>query len=80
MNDSKKNHDKSDHPIGGDPPDEEGEARIGRILRKTQREIATRDILTFTLGRAWSVLLIVGATFVVLADQFAKNGDSSDKS
>lgn len=54
--------------------DADSEARIGRILRKTQRNVATRDVLTFTLGRAWSVLLVVGATFVVVADQWAKNG------
>lgn len=65
------------HPNGADP-DNEGEARIGRILRKTQREVAARDILTFSLGRAWSVLLIVGATFVVIADQWAKNTGNSD--
>lgn len=66
------------------PPNEpdgnpQSEERIQRILRQSQREAGTRDVLTFALGKAWSVLLILGAAFVVAADRFAKgDNEASD--
>lgn len=60
----------------GAVPDEFSEARIKKILNQSKREAGARDLLTFTFGRAWSVLLILGATFVVVADQFARKTPS----
>lgn len=51
------------------------EYRIQRILGKTRMEVGTRDVMTFAFGKAWSVLLIVGATFVVAADHWSRSND-----
>lgn len=60
-----------------DSVDPQSEARIQRILRQSQREAGARDVLTFALGKAWSVLLIIGAAFVVTADLMARNDGES---
>ena len=78
MNDSNINDSNSsnDDAVQGATPTVQNEARIQKILKQTQREAGTRDLLTFAFGRAWSVLLILGATFVVIADQYARNSSS----
>ena len=47
--------------------DPASEKRIEKILDRTRHETSAADLLTFAAGRAWSVLLIVGAAFVVAA-------------
>jgi len=67
-------------PTSIEPDDDpQSEERIQRILRQSQREAGTRDVLTFALGKAWSVLLILGAAFVVAADRYAKGNNDTNE-
>jgi hypothetical protein len=60
--------------LGGD--DNGGhEERVSRILRRAGRETGLRDVVTFSLARAWSILLIVGSVMYVL---FAGNQGPTD--
>ncbi|MDH3718183.1 MAG: hypothetical protein OES79_08685 [Planctomycetota bacterium] len=51
------------------------EERVTRILRRAGRETGLRDVVTFSLARAWSILLIVGSVMYVL---FAGHEEPSD--
>ena len=59
----------------GRKPDEQ---RIQQILRQVRRETGLKDLLSFGFGRAWSVLLIATATFVVVADSWARTTGRDD--
>ena len=55
--------------------DPASEKRIEKILDRTRYETSAADLLTFAAGRAWSVLLIVGAAFVVVAAKFTQGSE-----
>lgn len=50
--------------------------RVARALRQAKREAGVSDALTFGFGRAWSVLLIVGATFAAVCGRVALGVDT----
>lgn len=45
------------------PSDPASDRRVQRILARAQQEMGVRDVVIFGIGRAWSVMLIVGAVF-----------------
>ena len=55
--------------------DPASEKRIEKILDRTRHETSAADLLTFAAGRAWSVLLILGAAFVVVAAKFTQGSE-----
>jgi len=59
--------------------DSASEERIQKIMDKTRHETSAADLMTFVAGRAWSVLLILGAAFVVVASKFAQGSEEQDK-
>ena len=59
--------------------DPASEKRIEKILERTRHETSAADLLTFAAGRAWSVLLILGAAFVVVASKFAQGSKDQEK-
>jgi hypothetical protein len=54
----------------------ETDDRVSRAIRQAKREACMGDALTFGFGRAWSVLLIVGATFAAVCGRVALGVDT----
>ena len=54
-------------PLGG-ADDGGDQRRIDTILTKVRRETSMRDVLIFSMAKAWSVLLIFGSVMYVVAD------------
>lgn len=50
--------------------------RVSRALKQAKREAGVSDALTFGFGRAWSVFLIVGATFAAVCGRVALGVDT----
>lgn len=59
--------------------DEGSEERADRVMRRVRHETSSKDLLTFSFGKMWSVLLVVVAGIVVIAEKFA-TAKSNDKS
>lgn len=74
---SESPHDGIETGTGVDPA--ASEKRIEKLLQRTRHETSAADLLTFAAGRAWSVLLIVGAAFVVVAAKFAQGSEEQNE-
>ena len=58
-----------------DNEDLESEERADRVMRRVRHETSTKDMVSFSFGKMWSVLLVVVASFVVIAEKWAKSND-----
>ena len=48
-------------------PEEAHHRRVAKILGQARRETSVRDVIVFSCGRLWAVLLSLGAVLYVLA-------------
>lgn len=53
--------------------------RADRVMRRVRQETSTKDMVSFSFGKMWSVLLVVVASFVVIAEKWAKSSDDKPK-
>jgi hypothetical protein len=53
------------------------ERRVQNVLIRARQEIGVRDLISFSLGRMWSVLLSLGAVvYALIAKKAAEQGGS----
>ena len=62
-----------------DEGDRESAERADRVMRRVRQETSAKDVVSFSFGKMWSVLLVVVASFVVIAEKFATSGDKKPK-
>jgi hypothetical protein len=61
----------------GFEPEGDSSVRVRRLMRRVRTEVSVCEVAAFSLGKAWSILLIVAAVFFVIADKWAKGAQRS---